>query len=212
MTPIMYKIEVDGKPYMDPVKKFTVSKDCVFAGLVTSSNTILICRVSISSSIFSKLLILICLSFIYSCLTLMQMVSQYSCLKRSLPRNAKLLNILPCTKMLLISSSFKTQPSDLEMDSTRYIFAAKTESSCMKALTREMHIIFITRWSVMTCSTVSWLQAHLIVILAVKSSSTCFKQATTHIRLDRLSRQRTLRSITLPSTVPKRSSNSLITM
>jgi len=32
----MYKIEVDGKPYLDPVKKFAVSHDCVLAALVTS--------------------------------------------------------------------------------------------------------------------------------------------------------------------------------
>ena len=47
MTPIMYKIELEGKPYLDPIKKFTVSKDCVFACLVTGQNQILICRVSI---------------------------------------------------------------------------------------------------------------------------------------------------------------------
>jgi len=35
MTPIMYKIELEGKPYLDPVKKFAVSHDCVLAALVT---------------------------------------------------------------------------------------------------------------------------------------------------------------------------------
>jgi hypothetical protein len=38
MTPAMFKIEIEGKPYMDPVKKFTVSKDCVMAALVTNQN------------------------------------------------------------------------------------------------------------------------------------------------------------------------------
>lgn len=36
MTPIMYKIEIDGKPYLDPIKKFAVSHDCVLAALVTN--------------------------------------------------------------------------------------------------------------------------------------------------------------------------------
>jgi hypothetical protein len=34
----MYKIEIEGKPYLDPVKKFAVSKDCVLAALVTNNN------------------------------------------------------------------------------------------------------------------------------------------------------------------------------
>ena len=46
MTPIMYKIEIEGKPYLDPVKKFAVSNDCVLAALVKHDNQILIYRVS----------------------------------------------------------------------------------------------------------------------------------------------------------------------
>ncbi len=42
MAPAMYKIEVDGKPYLDPIKKFAVSRDCVFAALVLNNNNILI--------------------------------------------------------------------------------------------------------------------------------------------------------------------------
>ena len=47
MTPLMYRIEVDGKPYLDPVKKFAVSSDCMLAALVMHNNQILIYRVSI---------------------------------------------------------------------------------------------------------------------------------------------------------------------
>ena len=42
MMPHMYKIEVDGKPYLDPIKKFAVSRDCVLAALVLHNNNILI--------------------------------------------------------------------------------------------------------------------------------------------------------------------------
>ena len=35
-TPTMYKIEIEGKPYLDPVKKFAVSSDMVLAALVTN--------------------------------------------------------------------------------------------------------------------------------------------------------------------------------
>ena len=45
-TPVMYKIEVEGKPYLDPVKKFAVSNDCMLAALVTNNNQILVYRVS----------------------------------------------------------------------------------------------------------------------------------------------------------------------
>lgn len=45
MTPAMFKIEVEGKPYMDPVKKFTVSKDSVMAALVTNANQILVYKI-----------------------------------------------------------------------------------------------------------------------------------------------------------------------
>jgi hypothetical protein len=38
MTPMMYKIEVEGKPYLDPVKKFAVSSDCMLAALVMHNN------------------------------------------------------------------------------------------------------------------------------------------------------------------------------
>ena len=42
MTPIMYKIEVDGQNYLDDIKKFSVSKDLMMAALVKSDNTILV--------------------------------------------------------------------------------------------------------------------------------------------------------------------------
>ena len=51
MTPMMYKIEIEGKPYLDPVKKFAVSNDCVLAALVKHDNQILIYRVSPFSSL-----------------------------------------------------------------------------------------------------------------------------------------------------------------
>lgn len=38
MTPMMYKIEFENKPYLDPVKKFSVSNDCMIAALVTQNN------------------------------------------------------------------------------------------------------------------------------------------------------------------------------
>ena len=38
MTPNMYKIEFENKPYLDPVKKFSVSGDCMIAALVTENN------------------------------------------------------------------------------------------------------------------------------------------------------------------------------
>lgn len=44
MTPIMYRIEYDGKPYLDPVKKFSVSRDCMMAALVMHNNQILTYR------------------------------------------------------------------------------------------------------------------------------------------------------------------------
>jgi hypothetical protein len=34
----MYRIEIDGKPYLQPVKKFAVSKDLYMAALVTNTN------------------------------------------------------------------------------------------------------------------------------------------------------------------------------
>jgi len=42
----MYRIEVEGKPYLEPVKKFAVSNDCMLAALVTNNNQILVYRVS----------------------------------------------------------------------------------------------------------------------------------------------------------------------
>ena len=42
MMPHMYKIEVDGKPYLENIKKFAVSRDCVLAALVLHNNNILI--------------------------------------------------------------------------------------------------------------------------------------------------------------------------
>jgi hypothetical protein len=38
MTPTMYRIEFGGKPYLDPVKKFAVSRDCRIAALVMKNN------------------------------------------------------------------------------------------------------------------------------------------------------------------------------
>jgi hypothetical protein len=49
MTPIMYKIEFENKPYLDPVKKFAVSSDCVYASLVMHNNQILIYKVSLKT-------------------------------------------------------------------------------------------------------------------------------------------------------------------
>lgn len=42
MTPIMYRIEIGGKPYLEPVKKFAVSRDLRIAALVTNNNQILV--------------------------------------------------------------------------------------------------------------------------------------------------------------------------
>lgn len=52
MTPNMYKIEFEGKPYLDAVKKFSVSGDCMIAALVTANNQILIYKVSLASPFF----------------------------------------------------------------------------------------------------------------------------------------------------------------
>jgi hypothetical protein len=46
MTPIMYRIEFGGKPYLEPVKKFAVSRDCRIAALVMKNNQILVYNVS----------------------------------------------------------------------------------------------------------------------------------------------------------------------
>lgn len=46
-VPAMFKLEIEGVPYLEPVKKFAVSKDLWMAALVTSNNQIMICRVSI---------------------------------------------------------------------------------------------------------------------------------------------------------------------
>ena len=43
-APMMYKIEIEGKPYTENVKKFAVSKDLVLAALVTETNQILVYR------------------------------------------------------------------------------------------------------------------------------------------------------------------------
>ena len=45
MTPVMYKIEVEGKPFLGQVKKFAVSRDCMLAAMVTDSNQILVYRI-----------------------------------------------------------------------------------------------------------------------------------------------------------------------
>ena len=45
MTPTMFKIEKDGKPFLGQVKKFSVSRDCMLAALVTDNNEILVYRV-----------------------------------------------------------------------------------------------------------------------------------------------------------------------
>lgn len=44
-TPNMFKIEMDGKPYLEPIKKFAVSRDCGLAALVCHDNQILIYRI-----------------------------------------------------------------------------------------------------------------------------------------------------------------------
>jgi hypothetical protein len=46
MTPLMYRIELGAKPYLEPVKKFAVSRDLRIAALVTNSNQILVYNVS----------------------------------------------------------------------------------------------------------------------------------------------------------------------
>ena len=42
MTPVMYKIKVNGINYMEAIKKFSVSKDLMWAALVTQDNSILV--------------------------------------------------------------------------------------------------------------------------------------------------------------------------
>ncbi len=42
MVPYMYKIEYEGKNYLDQVKKFAVSKDCMITALVMHNNKIMI--------------------------------------------------------------------------------------------------------------------------------------------------------------------------
>lgn len=46
MTPVMYRIEFENKPYLDPVKKFSVSRDGMLAALVTQNNQIIVYKVS----------------------------------------------------------------------------------------------------------------------------------------------------------------------
>ena len=46
MTPVMYRIEFENKPYLDPVKKFSVSRDGMLAALVTQNNQIIMYKVS----------------------------------------------------------------------------------------------------------------------------------------------------------------------
>lgn len=46
----MYKIEYGGKPYLEPVKKFSVSRDCRIAALVMKNNQILVYNVSFAMS------------------------------------------------------------------------------------------------------------------------------------------------------------------
>ena len=40
--PKMYKILIDGKPYLGNVKKFEFSKDLAFAALVTQDNRVIV--------------------------------------------------------------------------------------------------------------------------------------------------------------------------
>lgn len=42
----MYRIEVEGSAYLKPVKKFSVSHDCMLAALVMENNQILTFKVS----------------------------------------------------------------------------------------------------------------------------------------------------------------------
>lgn len=42
----MYRIEVEGSAYLKPVKKFSVSHDCMIAALVMENNQILTFKVS----------------------------------------------------------------------------------------------------------------------------------------------------------------------
>ena len=58
MTPVMYRIEYEGKPYLEPVKKFAVSRDGMIAALVMHNNQILTYKVRIQS-IFSLINVLI---------------------------------------------------------------------------------------------------------------------------------------------------------
>jgi hypothetical protein len=55
MTPVMYRIEYDHKPYLDPVKKFSVSSDGMMAALVTNGNQILTYKVSNQQFIFEDI-------------------------------------------------------------------------------------------------------------------------------------------------------------
>ena len=48
MTPVMYRIEYEGKPYLEPVKKFAVSRDGMIAALVMHNNQILTYKVRIA--------------------------------------------------------------------------------------------------------------------------------------------------------------------
>jgi len=41
----MFSIEVNNKPYLDPVKKFAVSKDCVMAAIVLNDNQIVVYKI-----------------------------------------------------------------------------------------------------------------------------------------------------------------------
>jgi len=46
MTPLMYKIELGSKPYLEPVKKFAMRRDLRIAALETNSNQLLVYNVS----------------------------------------------------------------------------------------------------------------------------------------------------------------------
>jgi hypothetical protein len=44
MVPVMYKIEVDGKPLLDQILRVAVSRDCMLAAIVTAKNEIYLYR------------------------------------------------------------------------------------------------------------------------------------------------------------------------
>ena len=47
MTPIMYRVEIGGKSYLEPVKKFAVSRDLRVAAFEPNNNQILVYNVSL---------------------------------------------------------------------------------------------------------------------------------------------------------------------